>query len=140
MLGSWQDGRSKLFVTWKLLQLRKKHPQLFARGDYEPLQLSGDAKDHVLAFARKDEGRCVTVVLSRWAAKLMKGELAPPIGAVWGDTTVSATPRCSLQPMTDLFTGKRVAPGSGDAPALRVAELFESLPFAVLLGEGDMSA
>jgi len=133
MLNDWQDGRSKLFVTWKLLQLRKQYPQLFAGGDYEPLQVAGDAKDHVLAFARKHEDRCVIVVLSRWAAKWMKGELAPPIGAVWADTVISSTPRCSLQPMRDLFTGRAVDPVTSDAPTLRVADVLKTLPFAVLV-------
>jgi len=134
LLGDWQEGRNKLFVTWKLLQLRKQHPQLFARGDYEPLQVAGESKDHVLAFARKHDGMCVIVVLSRWAARLMKGELAAPIGEVWSDTVVSATPRCSLGAMRDLFTGRRVEP-EGDGATLRVAELLKVLPFAVLISE-----
>jgi (1->4)-alpha-D-glucan 1-alpha-D-glucosylmutase len=133
VLNDWQDGRGKLFVTWKLLQLRKQYPQLFAVGDYEPLQVAGDAKDHVLAFARKHEERCVIVVLSRWTARLMKGELAPPIGAVWADTTINSTPRCALQPMRDLFTGQSVDPATNDAPTLRVADVLKSLPFAVLV-------
>jgi (1->4)-alpha-D-glucan 1-alpha-D-glucosylmutase len=134
MLNGWQDGVNKLFVTWKLLQLRRQHPHLFSHGDYEPLQVAGAAKDHVLAFARRDGDTCVIVVLSRWAARLMNGELAAPIGAVWGDTAVSATPRCALGPMRNLFTGARVGPENGDVPTLRVAELFRALPFAVLVG------
>jgi (1->4)-alpha-D-glucan 1-alpha-D-glucosylmutase len=134
MLSSWQDGRNKLYVTWKLLQLRRQYPELFASGDYEPLQVTGANRDHVLAFARKNEAVCVIVVVSRWAARLMNTELAVPIGAVWGDTAVNATPRCAFGSMRDLFTNQPVATTVKDeVPVLRVADALRLLPFAVLV-------
>jgi (1->4)-alpha-D-glucan 1-alpha-D-glucosylmutase len=46
LLRHWSDGRIKLFVTWKALQLRKQ----FARSDYRPLQ-----GERVCAFMRGDD-------------------------------------------------------------------------------------
>ncbi len=136
LLDHWQDGRLKLFVVWQLLQLRQQHADLFASGDYEPLQVSGANKDHVIAFARKSGNRCITVVLSRWTARLMHGELTPPVGDVWGDTAVNATPRCALGAMQDLLTGSTVEPhASGDVAELRVADVLRRLPVAVLIGK-----
>src|SRR5207245_3239975 len=40
--GSWQDGREKLFVTHRLLELRRSHPDLFAEGDYQPIEVEGE--------------------------------------------------------------------------------------------------
>src|SRR5262249_40019395 len=39
---SWRDGREKMFVAWKLLELRRMQRELFA-GDYQPLEVEGDA-------------------------------------------------------------------------------------------------
>ena len=48
-----QEGvASKLYVIRKLLQLRRDDPELFAQGDYQPLQVDGERKEHVFAFAR----------------------------------------------------------------------------------------
>ncbi|HEX3581720.1 MAG TPA: malto-oligosyltrehalose synthase [Thermoanaerobaculia bacterium] len=46
LLRRWPDGRIKLFVTWKALQLRKR----FAREDYRPLR-----GERVCAFMRGEE-------------------------------------------------------------------------------------
>lgn len=133
-LGAWRDGRNKLFVTWKLLQLRKQFPDLFAYGDYEPLQVAGEKKEHVLAFARRHENMCMIVVLTRWAARLLNGEMVAPIGDVWSDTTVSATPRCALAACSNLFTQETVsATPENDLAVLKVADLLRRLPFAVLV-------
>jgi (1->4)-alpha-D-glucan 1-alpha-D-glucosylmutase len=134
LLQTLQDGRLKHWVVWKLLQLRQQYADVFASGDYEPLQVAGAHKDHVLAFARKSGNRCILVVLSRWAARLMHEELAPPLGEVWGDTTVNATQRCPLGAMQDVLTQSPVgAPASGEVVELRVGDLLRRLPFAVLV-------
>src|SRR5262249_10638249 len=37
---NWQDGREKMFVAVHLLALRREHSELFAYGDYEPLEIA----------------------------------------------------------------------------------------------------
>src|SRR5262249_19116035 len=60
LLTSWADGRLKLFVTWKLLNFRREHPNLFLEGEYIPLSVTGPSADHVIAFARRlHEDWCV---------------------------------------------------------------------------------
>ena len=39
LLGRWQDGRIKLFLTQRLLVFRRENPALFAHGSYTPLRL-----------------------------------------------------------------------------------------------------
>lgn len=46
------NGQIKLWLTHILATERKKHPLLFAGGDYLPLTIEGKYKDHALAFAR----------------------------------------------------------------------------------------
>src|SRR5436305_8368722 len=37
LLRRWHDSRIKLFVTWKVLEARSRHAELFRDGTYEPL-------------------------------------------------------------------------------------------------------
>src|SRR6516162_5480364 len=48
----WQDGREKLFVIRKLLDLRRSHPDLFVQGDYRPVEAEEGSASHICAFAR----------------------------------------------------------------------------------------
>src|SRR5207248_3587538 len=51
LLRRWSDGRVKMFVTWKLLELRAQRAELLQHGSYEPL----DAGRNLCAFSRGDE-------------------------------------------------------------------------------------
>ena len=48
-----EDGRIKLFVIWKALQCRRAHAQVFADGEYVPLEPAGSRADNLFAFARR---------------------------------------------------------------------------------------
>jgi (1->4)-alpha-D-glucan 1-alpha-D-glucosylmutase len=125
---------SKLYVMLKLLQLRREDPELFAQGDYQPLQVEGVHKEHVFAFARTHEGRSCVVIVPRWTAKLMDGVNDLPLRErVWGDTRVVLGGNVQTSTMQDVFTGKDVAiEGSASESTLRVAAVFAEFPVAVL--------
>src|SRR5207245_11320738 len=60
--GYAEDGREKLFIIHRLLQLRRRHPELFFAGEYVPLEVLGARNgDHLCAFARC-HGESVLVV------------------------------------------------------------------------------
>lgn len=64
MRRNWHDGRIKLFIVYKLLALRAEHSDLFARGDYRPLEPSGAGANGIMAFAR-GTGHASIIVLVR---------------------------------------------------------------------------
>jgi (1->4)-alpha-D-glucan 1-alpha-D-glucosylmutase len=74
----WPDGHIKLAWTRHLLKLRTELADLFARGDYEPLEVVGPHRDHVIAFARR-RGRdaAITVVAKSFAAMSQGGRSWP---------------------------------------------------------------
>jgi (1->4)-alpha-D-glucan 1-alpha-D-glucosylmutase len=126
------DGaRAKLYVTSKLLQLRASDAALFALGSYQPLQVEGEKKDHVFAFVRTHEGRSCVVIVPRWSARLMAGEMRPPLGDIWGDTRIMLGSAADGE-LRDVLTNQ-AARTSGDDSAVRVAELLSTLPLAVLV-------
>src|ERR1700721_2151220 len=49
---AWPNGRIKLALTQRLLAFRAALAAVFARGDYRPLTVAGEHRDHVIAFAR----------------------------------------------------------------------------------------
>lgn len=56
------SGVEKLFVTWKSLNFRKKHPNLFTEGHYTSLQLTG--KEIItVAYARHLKNRWAIIVV-----------------------------------------------------------------------------
>jgi (1->4)-alpha-D-glucan 1-alpha-D-glucosylmutase len=50
------DPRTKLFLTWRTLQFRRRQADLFRSGEYIPLEVEGAKVKHVCAFARRLAG------------------------------------------------------------------------------------
>ncbi len=48
-----RDPRAKLFVTWRLLQFRQRHADLFRDGEYLPVTATGGRASHLCAFAQR---------------------------------------------------------------------------------------
>ena len=117
LLRTWRDGRVKLFTTWKLLEARARHADLFRDGAYEPLE----AGPHVFAFIRRLGDDAVVVAAPRLATRLTRPGMFPLAG-VWRDTALPAPGR-----WRNVFTGDDAG---GDSLALRDA--FARFPVAVL--------
>jgi (1->4)-alpha-D-glucan 1-alpha-D-glucosylmutase len=115
---NWRDGRIKLFLTHKLLHFRRENFDLFARGDYLPVQASGLFAESAFAYARRHEGRTMLVIAPRLSGRVG----FPPIGDLWQDTALDFRP---AQPLRDLFTGRDFSP--------RLADCLATLPFAVFV-------
>jgi (1->4)-alpha-D-glucan 1-alpha-D-glucosylmutase len=110
----WQDGTIKLHVLRRLLALRAAHPELFAEGDYLPIELEGVATDNAIAFQRVHGEKRIVV-----AAILRAGQAASVAGGL-GSALLTLAPG-----------SVDVLGGDPSPPALP----FEHLPVAVLLKE-----
>jgi (1->4)-alpha-D-glucan 1-alpha-D-glucosylmutase len=65
------DPRVKQFILARILAVRKKHPDLFANGAYQPLQIVGPLAEHVVAFARVLRDTASITVFCRKVAHLI---------------------------------------------------------------------
>ncbi|MEJ2423633.1 MAG: malto-oligosyltrehalose synthase, partial [Candidatus Thiodiazotropha sp.] len=82
-----EDGRAKLYLTWRCLTLRSEYRKLFDEGDYLPLQAKGPCAQHLCAFARRQGGQFAVAIAPRLTYRLTAG--APPLGeAVWEETRI----------------------------------------------------
>jgi (1->4)-alpha-D-glucan 1-alpha-D-glucosylmutase len=113
---NWTDGRVKLAWTRHLLKLRAKFADVFASGDYQPLEVVGPHRDHVVAFARRHGGDAVIIAVGKSLAPITQG------GRVW--------------PGADAYDGAIITKGyslegiSGNE--LPLADAFKHLSAAVL--------
>jgi (1->4)-alpha-D-glucan 1-alpha-D-glucosylmutase len=111
LLGTWPDGRVKLFVTTQSLAVRARHA--LADASYTAVETG---TPNAVAFLR---GEDVLVVVPRLTTQLVKpGQL--PLGEVWGDHRLDAPGR-----WRNAFTGEEL-----DDLALR--NVFATFPVAIL--------
>jgi (1->4)-alpha-D-glucan 1-alpha-D-glucosylmutase len=118
-----RDGRAKLLLLREGLRLRRDDPALFRAGSYEPLRAEGPHAAHVVAFARRHEGRALLCAVPRLALRL----LDEGGGRVQWDARLQL-PEGLPRQWTDAVGGEVLR---GDA--LEARELFGSFPVALLV-------
>ncbi|MFC1901452.1 malto-oligosyltrehalose synthase [Chloroflexota bacterium] len=129
MLSSWQDGRVKLYATYIALNTRRDNAQLFQHGDYLPLQVDGDKRENVCAFARRYRGEWVLIAAPRFFTQISEAGVLPIGKQVWEDGRI-LLPEDASRNWLNVFTGEAVS-GRKD---IALAELFHKFPVAKLIG------
>ena len=123
LLAGWHDARIKLLVTTCGLRFRRSHPELMLSGRYIPLAASGDAADHLVAFARTDHSGTLLCVVPRLVAQLSD----------WGSTRISLREDVAGTAFRNLFTGASVVThGESGRAWIQASEVFCTLPVALL--------
>jgi len=159
LVASPQDGRIKLYVTSKALNVRRTHHQLFRQGAYLPLMASGAQHDHVVAFARHLDAHWALVVVPRLLMNLspvpkplarlrvrmdrfprlamnLSSSVRPPLGKRLWKETLLRLPAGAPNAWRNIFTDERlvVSDRDGSGRGLFVHEAFRRLPVALLIG------
>lgn len=81
------DGRAKTWIVLRVLDLRRRDPDLFAYGDYVPVKVTGKREKQVVAYVRRYRNRGLVVASGRLYASLGLEADTPPLGTnVWDDT------------------------------------------------------
>ncbi len=137
------DGRCKLLLTWKTLQLRRAQPQLFRDGDYRRLRVRGPLANHLCAFARRLRQQSVIVIAPRLYRRLLGDDGGLPLGEeVWGETAVELPreerTRESLRSVLDERQLKVVR--QGDSVGVLAAHALAEFPVALLAAGCDAAA
>jgi (1->4)-alpha-D-glucan 1-alpha-D-glucosylmutase len=130
---SW-DGRIKLYLMWRTLQLRRQAPLIFSAGSYVPLEGRGEKKAHLLAFARTFGEDSIVVGVPRLVVGLLGGKEEPPLGeAAWKDTRLRVPEEWVGRRYGNLFTGEELAVQNGaEGAGLFLRDLFGNFPVALL--------
>ncbi|MFG1529652.1 MAG: malto-oligosyltrehalose synthase [Thermoplasmata archaeon] len=129
LLHHWTDGRVKLWLTARLLRLRREDPTGWSGGAYRPWTVPFDARPPVVAFLRGGERDGSLVVTARLLPGLLR---SPRRDARWeprDDLGVLRLPGSSTH-WIDRLSGRRWT--VGDDRAVPLAELLGELPVVVL--------
>jgi (1->4)-alpha-D-glucan 1-alpha-D-glucosylmutase len=119
LVQQWPDGHIKLAWTRHLLKMRSELADVFAHGDYAPLEVTGPHRDHIIAFARR-RGRdaAIVAVAKSFAAFSQSGRVWPLAESYDGALNVTG------------YSVDRA--GKTNAGELRLSDIFQHLPVAVL--------
>ena len=83
LAAEWRNGRIKQALIAELLALRRRVPDLFAGGSYEPVTIEGRAAESMIAFVRRHGDHRLLVAAPRLPLDLLQGAdgiaLAPQI-------------------------------------------------------------
>ncbi len=131
---AWRDGAVKQELVRRLLDLRRRHPALFAQGAYRPLTVRGGGNGPLLAFARQDSDKAVVVAVPVLPARLWPPERPlPPMAGDWRGMHVEAPRRGTGERWRNLMTGDDLVPVlRRGMPVLAGPDLFARFPLAVL--------
>jgi (1->4)-alpha-D-glucan 1-alpha-D-glucosylmutase len=144
LLETPEDGRLKLYLTWKTLCLRKQTPNVFQSGEYVPLGVAGAKANHVVSFLRRLGDTTILVVAPRLIAGLLDGNDSsmnlPPLGPdVWEDTRLLLPSRDGARSYTNIFTGgsfdvKKIDPDDSEFAGIDLSQLLAEFPVGLYLG------
>ena len=123
----WRSGHVKQAVARNTLGLRRERPELFARGDYEPLTIEGPRAANLIAFRRRFGDEVAVVVACRLPMAVLEGseEIGLP-SSVWDATWVRLP-----SPIVgrDVLTGEAIA---FDGQEVAIGRILKRLPTALL--------
>jgi len=123
-----EDGRIKQYLTARALGLRMREPDLFAAGDYLPLEFAGPRRDHAVGICRRKGSRAVIAVVPRFVARLLD-EPDP-----WRDTHLILPGGTGAAPWSDWLTGNTHRPQAvRHRDSLPLSRLWNPLPLALLV-------
>jgi (1->4)-alpha-D-glucan 1-alpha-D-glucosylmutase len=131
------DGRCKLYLTWKVLQFRREHEELFRRGDYVPLRATGEHATNLCAFGRRHGSGLVITIAPRLYRRLLGERELPPLGEeVWKDTLIELPgdhDAKAADQLHNLLDGTTVSVcEAGERLTVRAADALAHFPVAVL--------
>ncbi|PYJ75185.1 MAG: malto-oligosyltrehalose synthase [Verrucomicrobia bacterium] len=125
LIQNWPDGRIKMFLTQRVLQLRREHVDLFQRGEYLPLAATGTFAECCVSFARQLGNRWIVVIAPRIASRIG----FPPVGERWKETALEFPETISFENAHNLFTCRELQINDR---RFGLADAMSILPFAVI--------
>ncbi|HLY65066.1 MAG TPA: malto-oligosyltrehalose synthase, partial [Chloroflexota bacterium] len=136
LLKTREDGRLKMYVTYRCLAARRELPSVFVGGSYIPLRLVGSRSSHLCAFARVGPGGETAIAVAPvLLARLLRGAAEPLGEEVWGTTRLLLPRRLGTR-FRDAFTGQIFEAQSAVAGLrLPLRDVLGTFPVSLLLGK-----
>ncbi|HEX2982743.1 MAG TPA: malto-oligosyltrehalose synthase, partial [Ignavibacteriales bacterium] len=128
MFDNLENGQIKLFLTYKCLQARKQHSDLFQHGNYVPLYAGGALSENIAAFVRTHENKTAVVIALRFYSALIKPGSRNIDPEIFKDTYIELPEEFNY---TNIITSETVD-AKREVPLSLILAKF---PGALLIGE-----
>jgi (1->4)-alpha-D-glucan 1-alpha-D-glucosylmutase len=131
LLATWPSGAIKLRLIRAGLALRALYRNVFERGRYQPLELSGARAQHLVAYARILGQDVIVAVAPRLVLGMLEGQSVPLVPADrWAATRLHLSSEMKCCVWRDVVTGGAMVGGDLD-----IATLLSRFPVALLVNE-----
>jgi (1->4)-alpha-D-glucan 1-alpha-D-glucosylmutase len=139
LVENWRDGRIKLYLIWKILNIRRELSRLFLEGDFAPVEITGKRLSNVIAYARRSQDEWILAIAPRWLARAKAPPATSRMQAFWAGSQIALrtnAPRSWLNALTGETFG---ANPSQKGSKLSLSDIFKNFPVAVLVGSSGES-
>ncbi len=139
LLRTAEDGRIKLYLTYRALGYRQASRRLFETGAYTAMEPIGSRRAHLVAFARRDEQNVMIAAAGRFFLELNPSGAWPLPANLWDDTALPLPKQVLAASYRNVLTDQIVRPVKHAGRMVLLAnEVFPAgLPVALLEGEGS---
>ncbi len=127
LIATKEDGRIKMFLIYKTLAARNRNRALFENGTYIPLEVAGEFKDNIVAFAWEYKPVWIIAVAPRFMTRIVEEGHFPLGREVWSDTHI-LLPKDAPTVLRDEITGLEIQSGQ----TLLVGDVLNHFPCALL--------
>lgn len=126
LLRNWKDGRIKLWMTQKLLDIRRSLIPDLTQLEIEVLETVGSIADHLIAYALRNKNKESGLIIAcpRYPGKL---KFTEDFKVDWMDTALILPKEFSNYTLTDMLQGNNI-----EMDNFKAAEIFKSLPISVI--------
>lgn len=121
-LSDLENGKIKQYLLKKGLHFRKREKDLFLKGSYVPLTLSGSKANQALSFLRKSDDKAFITTIGRF----FQNE-ADPLKIDWEDTAIILPQEENNASFKGLFFNEEI-----EGNKLYLKDLFQILPVSIL--------
>ncbi len=134
LITNYSSGKIKMYTLYKTLVLRRRDQNLFKKGEYLPLEVTGKAGNKIIAFARIFNGEWRVVIAPVLVTGLFNYESLRPYNGHLEDCFVQLPPNAP-QEWDSVFTGGAFV-AEGKIP---LNDLFADFPIALLKNNNKWS-
>lgn len=132
LVQNWHDGRIKLYLIWKILNLRRQHRQVFLEGQFLPLEASGRREANVISFARRKGNAWMVTVVPRWLAQVRAPVTLIRMQRFWRGSHI-ILPKNVPESWLNALTGETLKTSRmRQGPSVPLGEVFRNYPVALL--------
>lgn len=125
LIATKETGKIKLFLTHQLLKARKNYSEIFLNGNYQPIEITGKHRNHIIAFARNYEDQILVAIAPRFLTEIIQPGHLPLGREIWQDTSL----KLAHKNWHNLIDNQTIV-----GKNLTVGKILENFPVALLIG------